>query len=50
MTSTSGGRRPGRDEPQDASAEAPLYPLGLLGPGDRKSLQPMAARLGLPSV
>lgn len=27
---------------------APLYLRGLLGPGDRKSLQPMAARLGLP--
>jgi len=26
---------------------APLYLLGLLGPGRRKSLQPMAARLGL---
>ncbi|WP_279603610.1 transposase, partial [Methylobacterium sp. E-041] len=26
---------------------APLYFRGLLGPGDRKSLQPMAARLGL---
>jgi SRSO17 transposase len=26
---------------------APLYPRGLLGPGERKSLQPMAARLGL---
>jgi SRSO17 transposase len=26
---------------------APLYLRGLLGPGDRKSLQPMAARLGL---
>ena len=25
----------------------PLYLRGLLGPGDRKSLQPMAARLGL---
>ncbi|CAO4157354.1 DDE-5 domain-containing protein [Methylorubrum extorquens] len=25
---------------------APLYFRGLLGPGDRKSLQPMAARLG----
>lgn len=24
---------------------APLYLRGLLGPGDRKSLQPMAARL-----
>ena len=27
---------------------APLYLRGLLGPGDRKSLQPMAMRLGLP--
>jgi SRSO17 transposase len=27
---------------------APLYLRGLLGPGDRKSLQPMAERLGLP--
>jgi len=27
---------------------APLYFRGLLGPGDRKSLQPMARRLGLP--
>ena len=27
---------------------APLYLRGLLGPGDRKSLQPMAAHLGLP--
>src|ERR671912_2101896 len=27
---------------------APLYRRGLLGPGGRKSLQPMAARLGLP--
>ena len=26
---------------------APLYLRGLLGPGERKSLQPMAARLGL---
>ncbi len=26
---------------------APLYLRGLLGPGDRKSLQPMAVRLGL---
>ena len=26
---------------------APLYLQGLLGPGERKSLQPMAARLGL---
>jgi SRSO17 transposase len=28
-------------------AWAPLYVRGLLGPGERKSLQPMAARLGL---
>ena len=27
---------------------APLYLRGLLGPGERKSLQPMAGRLGLP--
>jgi SRSO17 transposase len=27
---------------------APFYVRGLLGPGERKSLQPMAARLGLP--
>lgn len=27
---------------------APLYLRGLLGPGERKSLQPIAARLGLP--
>jgi SRSO17 transposase len=27
---------------------APLYLRGLMGPGERKSLQPMAARLGLP--
>jgi SRSO17 transposase len=27
---------------------APLYLRGLLGPGERKSLQPMSARLGLP--
>jgi SRSO17 transposase len=26
---------------------APLYLRGLLGPGERKSLQPMAMRLGL---
>ena len=26
---------------------APLYLRGLLGPGERKSLQPMATRLGL---
>ncbi len=29
-------------------AWAPFYVRGLLGPGERKSLQPMAARLGLP--
>ena len=28
-------------------AWAPLYLRGLLGPGERKSLQPMAASLGL---
>nr|WP_275295963.1 transposase [Pseudoroseomonas ludipueritiae] len=28
---------------------APLYLRGLLGPGERKSLQPMAVRLGLGS-
>ena len=27
----------------------PLYVAGLIGPGDRKSTQPMAERLGLPS-
>lgn len=27
----------------------PLYIAGLIGPGDRKSVQPMAARLGLGS-
>ncbi len=27
---------------------APLHLRGLMGPGERKSLQPMAARLGLP--
>jgi SRSO17 transposase len=27
----------------------PLYVAGLIGPGDRKSVQPMAERLGLPS-
>ncbi len=27
---------------------APMYLRGLLGPSERKSLQPMAARLGLP--
>jgi SRSO17 transposase len=30
-------------------AMCPLYLSGLLGPGDRKSVQPMAERLGLPS-
>ena len=29
-------------------AWAPFYLRGLLGPGERKSMQPMAARLGLP--
>jgi SRSO17 transposase len=29
---------------------APLYLRGLLGPGERKSLQPMAARLGLGAI
>jgi SRSO17 transposase len=28
-------------------AMCPLYVAGLIGPGDRKSIQPMAARLGL---
>ena len=28
---------------------APIYLQGLIGPGERKSLQPMAARLGLSS-
>ncbi|CAH2603496.1 protein of unknown function [Rhodovastum atsumiense] len=32
---------------QDAPDLAPLYRRGLLGLGERKSLQPMAARLGL---
>ena len=27
----------------------PLYVAGLIGPGERKSVQPMAQRLGLPS-
>ena len=27
----------------------PLYVAGLIGPGDRKSVQPMAQRLGLAS-
>jgi DDE superfamily endonuclease len=31
----------------EGQGEGPLYPRGLLGPGERKSLQPMAARLGL---
>jgi SRSO17 transposase len=30
-------------------AMCPLYIAGLIGPGDRKSIQPMAARLGLRS-
>ncbi len=30
-------------------AMCPLYVAGLIGPGDRKSIQPMAARLGLRS-
>ena len=30
-------------------AMCPLYVAGLIGPGDRKSVQPMAKRLGLPS-
>lgn len=30
-------------------AMCPLYVAGLIGPGDRKSTQPMAERLGLPS-
>ena len=30
-------------------AMCPLYVAGLIGPGERKSIQPMAARLGLPS-
>ena len=30
-------------------AMCPLYLAGLIGPGDRKSVQPMAERLGLPS-
>ena len=29
-------------------AMCPLYVAGLIGPGDRKSVQPMAERLGLP--
>ena len=33
---------------RNAGTWAPLYLRGLLGPGERKSLQPMAARLGLP--
>jgi SRSO17 transposase len=27
----------------------PLYGAGLIGPGEHKSMQPMAGRLGLPS-
>ena len=34
------GRKPG-------GRGRPLYVRGLLGPGDRKSLQPMVERLGL---
>ena len=30
-------------------AMGPLYVAGLIGPGERKSVQPMAERLGLPS-
>src|SRR6187551_2189006 len=30
---------------QGAAAMCPLYIAGLIGPGDRKSVQPMAARL-----
>ena len=30
-------------------AMCPLYVAGLIGPGERKSVQPMAGRLGLPS-
>lgn len=30
-------------------AMCPLYVAGLIGPGERKSVQPMAERLGLPS-
>ena len=30
-------------------AMCPLYVAGLIGPGERKSIQPMAERLGLPS-
>ena len=30
-------------------AMCPLYVAGLIGPGERKSIQPMAARLGLRS-
>jgi hypothetical protein len=29
---------------------APLYVRGLLGSGERKSIQPMAERLGLPAT
>ena len=38
---------PGRDGAKTRRTSAPLYLSGLRGPGDRKSLQPMAARLGL---
>ncbi len=42
------GAVPGRDGPQDATHTwAPLTLHGLLGPGERKSLRPVAARLGL---
>ncbi len=30
---------------QDAAADVPAYVAGLIGPGDRKSVQPMAERL-----
>jgi SRSO17 transposase len=42
------GAVPGRAGPQDAAAlGTPLYLHGLLGPDGRRSLQPLAARLGL---
>jgi len=41
------GALPRRDGSQDPPTLAPFYLRGLLGPGDRKSLQPMAQRLGL---
>jgi hypothetical protein len=31
------------------AGDVPLYVAGLIGPGERKSVQPMAERLGLPS-